>query len=98
MKKIFVHTAFRFNAGGEIKQFPVGHHEVDDELAVHWFVQSHTTQDETAAVADEQPAQVEQAAQAEQSAAETDEAGNAEGESTEEAAAPRRGRPPKKAE
>ncbi|AUG99744.1 hypothetical protein CWC46_07860 [Prodigiosinella confusarubida] len=41
MKKIYVLAPFNFNNGSEQKHFSVGFHEVDDDVADHWFVKAH---------------------------------------------------------
>lgn len=41
MKKIYVTTAFNYNDGKEIKPFSVGFHDVEKEVAEHWFVKAH---------------------------------------------------------
>lgn len=45
MKKIYVISAFNFNDGKEQKKFPVGFHDVDDDVADHWFVKAHCSPD-----------------------------------------------------
>jgi len=43
MPKINVHTAFQFtHADGTKQDFAVGVHEVDGDVADHWFVKPHT--------------------------------------------------------
>lgn len=43
MPKINVHTAFQFtHADGTKQDFAVGVHEVDGDVADHWFVKAHT--------------------------------------------------------
>ena len=54
MKKIYVLTAFNFNDGEKITPFAAGFHDVDDEVAAHWFVKEHCSPDgEAPAVADD---------------------------------------------
>lgn len=45
MKKIYVLAPFNFNNGSEQKHFAVGFHDVDDEVADHWFVKAHISPD-----------------------------------------------------
>ena len=43
MAKIYVHTAFRLlQENGEHREFKVGNHTVDDDVAGHWYVKAHT--------------------------------------------------------
>lgn len=44
-KNIYVLAPFNFNNGSEQKHFPVGFHEVDDDVAEHWFVKAHCSPD-----------------------------------------------------
>ncbi|HBS6341499.1 TPA: STY1053 family phage-associated protein [Raoultella planticola] len=54
MKKIYVLTAFNFNDGEKITPYAAGFHDVDDDVAVHWFVKAHCSPDgEAPAVADD---------------------------------------------
>lgn len=53
MKKIYVLAPFNFNNGKEQKYFPVGFHEVADDVAEHWFVQAHISPDGEAPAAAE---------------------------------------------
>ena len=54
MKKIYVLAPFNFNNGSEQKHFAVGFHEVDDDVADHWFVKAHISPDgEAPTVADD---------------------------------------------
>lgn len=54
MKKIYVLTAFNFNDGEKITPFAAGFHDVDDEVADHWFVKAHISPDgEAPTVADD---------------------------------------------
>lgn len=45
MKKIYVLAPFNFNDGTTQKHFAVGFHEVEKEVADHWFVQAHISPD-----------------------------------------------------
>jgi hypothetical protein len=43
MKTIIVKTPFQLNVGtGTHRQFSVGKHVVDDNIAEHWYVQAHS--------------------------------------------------------
>lgn len=54
MKKIYVLAPFNFNNGSEQKHFAVGFHEVDNDVADHWFVKAHISPDgEAPTVADD---------------------------------------------
>ena len=54
MKKIYVLTAFNFNDGAKITPFAAGFHDVEDEVAEHWFVKAHCSPDgEAPAIADD---------------------------------------------
>ncbi|MBS6740813.1 MAG: hypothetical protein KH310_22415 [Enterobacteriaceae bacterium] len=54
MKKIYVLAPFNFNDGKEQKHFAVGFHDVDDDVADHWFVKAHISPDgEAPTVADD---------------------------------------------
>lgn len=54
MKKIYVLAPFNFNNGSEQKHFAVGFHDVDDDVADHWFVKAHISPDgEAPTVADD---------------------------------------------
>lgn len=54
MKKIYVLAPFNFNNGREQKHFAVGFHDVDDDVADHWFVKAHISPDgEAPTVADD---------------------------------------------
>jgi len=44
-KKIYVLAKFNFNDGASIKEFNQGLHEVDAEVADHWFVKAHCSPD-----------------------------------------------------
>ncbi|MDV0603362.1 hypothetical protein RZO85_27240 [Raoultella ornithinolytica] len=55
MKKIYVLTAFNFNDGAEITPFAAGFHDVDDEVAEHWFVKAHCSPDGEAPAVAEDP-------------------------------------------
>ncbi len=52
MKKIYVLAPFNFNNGNEQKHFPVGFHEVADDVADHWFVKAHISPDGEAPASD----------------------------------------------
>lgn len=46
MKKIYVTKAFNFNLPDKKQEhFSTGFHEVDDEIADHWFVKGHCSPD-----------------------------------------------------
>lgn len=55
MKKIYVLTAFNFNDGAKITPFAAGFHDVDDEVAEHWFVKAHCSPDGEAPAVEEDP-------------------------------------------
>lgn len=55
MKTIYVLTAFNFNDGDKITPFAAGFHEVDDEVAAHWFVKAHCSPDGEAPAVAEDP-------------------------------------------
>lgn len=55
MKKIYVLTAFNFNDGAKITPFAAGFHDVDDEVAEHWFVKAHCSPDGEAPEVAEDP-------------------------------------------
>ena len=55
MKKIYVLTAFNFNDGAKITPFATGLHDVDDEVAEHWFVKAHCSPDGEAPAVEEDP-------------------------------------------
>jgi hypothetical protein len=50
MATIQVLKPFVFNDGGVLKPFAAGMHEVDDEVAGHWYVQAHSQDTATALV------------------------------------------------
>ena len=70
--KITVKTPFRLNIKGEMKEFAVGVHDVEKDVAEHWLVKHHTGQDD--AQADEPVAAETVAAEAEQATEESAEA------------------------
>ena len=43
MKKIYVLSAFNFNDGASIKAFTPGFHDVENDVADHWFVKCSRT-------------------------------------------------------
>lgn len=45
MKKIYVLSAFNFNDGASIKTFTPGFHDVESDVADHWFVKAHCSPD-----------------------------------------------------
>ena len=55
MKKIYVLVAFNFNDGAKITPFAAGFHDVDDEVAEHWFVKAHCSPDGEAPAVAEDP-------------------------------------------
>ncbi|EID9932639.1 hypothetical protein LCS18_002607 [Salmonella enterica] len=44
-KKIYVLTAFNFNDGDSITAFTPGFHDVESDVADHWFVKAHCSPD-----------------------------------------------------
>jgi len=42
MATIYVKKAFNLRHAGQKHEFPVGNHQVADEIAKHWFVRAHT--------------------------------------------------------
>jgi len=67
MPTIYVKKAFNLRHGGEKLEFPVGNHQVSEEIAKHWFVKAHTgdkppADPESAAAADALRAQLEEEA------------------------------------
>lgn len=63
MKKIYVLAPFNFNNGSEQKHFAVGFHDVDDDVADHWFVKAHCSPDGEAPVLADDPRLAELEAQ-----------------------------------
>lgn len=60
MKTIHVHKPFKLvRANHEDQVFGVGAHEVDDDIASHWFVQAHTAAPAPEASPEEQIAALE---------------------------------------
>lgn len=55
MKKIYVLTAFNFNDGTSIKTFTPGFHDVESDVADHWFVKAHCSPDGEAPALEEDP-------------------------------------------
>lgn len=55
MKKIYVLTAFNFNDGTSIKTFTPGFHDVESDVADHWFVKAHCSPDGEAPVLEADP-------------------------------------------
>ena len=54
MKKIYVLSAFNLNDGASIKAFTPGFHDVENDVADHWFVKAHCSPDgEAPALADD---------------------------------------------
>lgn len=54
-KKIYVITPFNFNDGVNITTFAAGFHDVESDVADHWFVKAHCSPDGEAPVAEEDP-------------------------------------------
>ncbi|CCS30248.1 STY1053 family phage-associated protein [Salmonella enterica] len=52
MKKIYVLSPFNFNDGKTQKHFAVGFHEVEKDVAEHWFVKAHISPDGEAPASD----------------------------------------------
>lgn len=42
MPTIYVKKAFNLRHDGQKHEFPVGNHQVSEEIAKHWFVKAHT--------------------------------------------------------
>ncbi|NMP26853.1 hypothetical protein GW590_08250 [Rahnella sp. SAP-1] len=56
MKTIYVLKAFGFNDGsGKLVDFSPGFHDVEDEVAEHWFVKAHLSPDGKAPATDTDP-------------------------------------------
>lgn len=55
MKKIYVLSPFNFNDGKTQKHFAVGFHEVEKDVAEHWFVKAHCSPDGEAPAIAEDP-------------------------------------------
>lgn len=45
MKTIYVLKPFNFNDGKNITHYQMGFHEVEDDMAEHWFVKAHLSPD-----------------------------------------------------
>ncbi|WP_198952933.1 MULTISPECIES: hypothetical protein [unclassified Achromobacter] len=64
MPKIYVHTAFNLQHGGEKHFFPIGNHTVAADIASHWYTKAHTGDEpqgdpDTSAAADAMIAELE---------------------------------------
>ncbi|EBL6562910.1 hypothetical protein NRW17_000010 [Salmonella enterica] len=55
MKKIYVLTAFNFNDGASTRTFTPGFHDVESDMAEHWFVKAHCSPDGEAPAAEVDP-------------------------------------------
>ena len=65
MPTIYVKKAFNLRHGGQKHEFPVGNHQVSEQIAKHWFVKAHTGDEppvdpESAAAADALRVQLEE--------------------------------------
>ncbi|MFI7782653.1 hypothetical protein EN46_02000 [Citrobacter amalonaticus] len=54
-KKIYVLSAFNFNDGTKIKAFTPGFHDVESDVADHWFVKAHCSPDGEAPAQEDDP-------------------------------------------
>lgn len=54
-KKIYVLTPFNFNDGNEITAFAAGFHDVENDVAEHWFVKAHCSPDGEAPTTESDP-------------------------------------------
>lgn len=54
-KKIYVLMPFNFNDGASITTFPPGFHDVEKEVAEHWFVKAHCSPDGEAPTLENDP-------------------------------------------
>ncbi|KFC08269.1 hypothetical protein GTGU_01465 [Trabulsiella guamensis ATCC 49490] len=59
MKKIYVLTEFNFNDGTSIRTFTPGFHDVESDVADHWFVKAHCSPDGEAPVQNVDPRSAE---------------------------------------
>lgn len=89
MTTIQVLKSFVLNLGGVLKKFEAGMHEVEDEVAGHWYVQAHS-QDAAAALVEAEEAAKAEAAAAEQAAA--DAKAKADADEAEAAATAKKGK------
>ncbi|WP_427183535.1 STY1053 family phage-associated protein [Bordetella bronchialis] len=48
MPKIYVHKPFTLQYKGEKRQFGVGNHSVDADVAAHWYVKAHVGEEPAA--------------------------------------------------
>lgn len=48
MPKIYVHTPFTLQHKGEKRHFGVGNHNVDADVASHWYVKAHVGEEPAA--------------------------------------------------
>lgn len=54
-KKIYVLTPFNFNNGTSITVFAAGFHDVEGDVAEHWFVKAHCSPDGEAPALEDDP-------------------------------------------
>ncbi|EHG9651767.1 hypothetical protein J6184_004791 [Salmonella enterica subsp. enterica serovar Monschaui] len=54
-KKIYVLTPFNFNDGASITAFAAGFHDVEIDVADHWFVKAHCSPDGEAPAFEDDP-------------------------------------------
>lgn len=54
-KKIYVLTPFNFNDGASITAFDAGFHDVESDVADHWFVKAHCSPDGEAPALEDDP-------------------------------------------
>ena len=54
-KRIYVLAPFNFNDGVEIKAFAAGFHDVESDVAEHWFVKAHCSPDGEAPTVENDP-------------------------------------------
>ncbi|WP_336818104.1 STY1053 family phage-associated protein [Cedecea sp. MMO-103] len=54
-KKIYVLAAFNFNDGATITSFGPGFHDVESDVADHWFVKAHCSPDGEAPALEDDP-------------------------------------------
>lgn len=52
MKTIHINKAFTLHKDGEVTQFAKGSHNVEDDIAAHWFVKGHSDDGATDLVPD----------------------------------------------
>ncbi|MGQ6548295.1 STY1053 family phage-associated protein [Serratia sp. IR-2025] len=54
-KRIYVLTPFNFNDGVNITAFAAGFHDVESDVAEHWFVKAHCSPDGEAPTTESDP-------------------------------------------